>query len=188
MNTKNNIKYIETHKKILSTFIAELEKSPIEKIKVNVICQKVGINRSTFYAHFEDIYDILKTLSNQLGEEMYHMFENSTDNNSSRILRDSELLKYIEFIYDHREFYKIYFSAIPLDQIDINLEKTFSELIYPILINRGEPDTATGFYYITFFKNGLFSVIRQWLINDCDKTPAEITKIILKGINYSSKC
>lgn len=187
MNIQNNAKYVETHKKIIAAFLSELEKTSIDKIKVSTICQKIQINRSTFYAHFEDIYDILKTLSSQLGEEMYRMFEKSTDKKSSRILKASELYQYIAFIYEHRDFYKIYFSSIPLDHIDINLEKIFSELIYPILIDRGESDTATGLYYCTFFKNGLFSVIKQWLIHDCDKTPLEITQIILKGINYTSK-
>lgn len=188
MNTKNNMKFQETHRKIIEVFLSELEKKPFDKIKVSTICQILQINRSTFYSHFEDTYDILKILSDQLGQKLYNMFVQSTDKESSRILRDVELHKYIEFIYEHRDFYKIYFSSIPLEQIDIGLEKTFMELIYPILIDRGEPDTQTGLYYITFFKNGLFSVIKQWLLRDCDKTSHEITEIILKGINYTAKC
>ena len=55
MNTKNNIRFQVTDQKIRKVFLEELEKNGIEKVSVSTICQKVGINRSSFYAHFEDV-------------------------------------------------------------------------------------------------------------------------------------
>ena len=39
-----------------------LSKKPISKIKISEITDACGVNRQTFYYHFDDIYDLLKYL------------------------------------------------------------------------------------------------------------------------------
>ena len=54
MNTVKNKHFEGTHKLIMDTF-RTLVISKHNKISVKDICDVSGINRSTFYAHFEDI-------------------------------------------------------------------------------------------------------------------------------------
>lgn len=57
----------ETEKQIRETFLHMLEETPFDKIRITGLCREAGINRSTFYAHFYDIYDLLdKTIENAL--------------------------------------------------------------------------------------------------------------------------
>ena len=58
MNTKNNKRRKESIEKIEKAFISELQTKSIDKISVSDICKITGLNRSTFYANFIDIYDL----------------------------------------------------------------------------------------------------------------------------------
>lgn len=43
----------------IAAFWALYDVKPLEKISVRELCQTAGYNRTTFYAHFSDIYDLL---------------------------------------------------------------------------------------------------------------------------------
>ena len=51
-----------TKKAILESFLRLAEKKPIDKITVRDIVDDCGVNRNTFYYHFQDIYAVLETL------------------------------------------------------------------------------------------------------------------------------
>ena len=46
-----------TRNHIKDTFLVMLKKKPFLKIRITALCQKAGITRATFYAHYLDIYD-----------------------------------------------------------------------------------------------------------------------------------
>lgn len=48
--------------KIKETFLELLERYDFEKISVRLICQTADINRSTFYAYFEDKYQLVTVI------------------------------------------------------------------------------------------------------------------------------
>lgn len=47
-----------------------LEEKSIRDIKVKELVEEVDINRSTFYLHYSDIYDMLKQLEEELFQEI----------------------------------------------------------------------------------------------------------------------
>ena len=51
-----------TKKAILESFLRLAEKKTIDKITVRDIVDDCGVNRNTFYYHFQDIYAVLETL------------------------------------------------------------------------------------------------------------------------------
>ncbi len=60
---------------------------PIEKISVSELCKKTGYNRSTFYKNFEDIYDLL----NQLEDQLIQYLVDQTADNAGLMLADSTI-------------------------------------------------------------------------------------------------
>ena len=183
MNTKNNSRFQKTDQKIRAAFLEELEKNGIEKVKVSTICQKAGINRSSFYAHFEDVYDILNHMSENFGREVYEMFRKSDNLSFTNILGEEEIIEFLDYLYQHRTFFHTYFQAFPMDCLGGSFEKTFSELIFPRLVLRGEPDSSVGRFHFIFFMGGFFAVIKQWLAEDCSKSPCEIARIIQNSLH-----
>ena len=48
-----------TRKAIMAAFVTLLNEKPLDKITIKDIVEECGINRNTFYYHFEDKYDLV---------------------------------------------------------------------------------------------------------------------------------
>ncbi len=73
MNTKNNRRRCESIENIEKTFIELLQAKELNEISVSDICKKCGLNRSTFYANYTDIYDLADKLKTNLENEVLHL-------------------------------------------------------------------------------------------------------------------
>ena len=56
---ENDLRVIKTKNALFNALIELMKDKTFEEIKVSDICNKALINRSTFYAHFDDKYDLL---------------------------------------------------------------------------------------------------------------------------------
>ncbi|MCI5869967.1 MAG: TetR/AcrR family transcriptional regulator [Dorea sp.] len=63
----------KTEKGIKNAFIELRSRKPLEKITIKELCESAQINKSTFYSHYKDIYD----LSDHLEEEVVASITNS---------------------------------------------------------------------------------------------------------------
>ena len=55
--------------RIRQAFTKLLREKPIQRIAVKELCQEAGVNRSTFYAHYQDIYDLLTKIEEDMLED-----------------------------------------------------------------------------------------------------------------------
>ena len=56
---KSESKYFNTAVRMDEAFLALLEKKDFAYITVKEVCEKAGVNRSTFYLHYETVSDLL---------------------------------------------------------------------------------------------------------------------------------
>ena len=144
-----------------------LKKQELSKIKVTDICEKAQINRGTFYANFLDVYDLAEKLHKRLAAEVIPFFAPKTDFSYS----DAEFLRLFEHIKNNQSLYYCYFK-LGLDYgEDLNLYDTFPK-------STNYPQEHLD-YHISFFAGGLNAIIKKWLDSGCDKSPQEMTKILL---------
>lgn len=52
-----------------------VEEKPLDKITIQDIANKCGINRNTFYYHFDDIYSLIESVFNNHVITIERMFE-----------------------------------------------------------------------------------------------------------------
>ena len=57
---KSESKYFYTARLMNESLLILLEKKDIDYITVKEICEKAGVNRSTFYLHYDNIDDLFK--------------------------------------------------------------------------------------------------------------------------------
>ena len=55
MNVKNNKRHQRTLENIEKAFVSLLRDSELNKLSVTELCEAAGIDRSTFYANYEDV-------------------------------------------------------------------------------------------------------------------------------------
>ena len=63
-----DIRIEKTERAIKEAFMELRREKPVEKIRVKELCDRACINKSTFYAHYQDIY----ALANAMEDEMVH--------------------------------------------------------------------------------------------------------------------
>lgn len=63
---KRSKEYIE------GAFLQLLQRKPIEKISVTELCQRAGVNRSTFYAHYLDVYDLMDRVTESFVHRLFY--------------------------------------------------------------------------------------------------------------------
>lgn len=161
MNVKNNKRKRESIDKIEKAFINMLQNKEINQISVTGICKETGLNRSTFYANFIDIYDLADKLREKLETDFNTHFSEIAN-------RDAETM--FRHIYENQVFYRTYFK--------LGYDEMHQSYIYDTI--RAENDFMGKHikYHIEFFRNGLNSIIKMWLNNGCKETPEEMAQIL----------
>ena len=61
-------------------FLELLKEKPVAKITVKEICEHAEINRSTFYKHYRDVYDLMEKLENEAVEAFEKLLDSYVQN------------------------------------------------------------------------------------------------------------
>lgn len=165
MNITNNKRRKDSQEKIEKIFVQLIQRKNIDEISVSTICEKAGLNRSTFYANYLDIYDLSEKVKEKMADDFaaFQMSQNSKQDSNGYL----NLFKHIK---ENQIFFKTYFklesiSMSPVNQYNIDLAAKY--------YNNEYID-----YHIEFFRAGLNAIIKKWLNNNCRETPEEMVKII----------
>ena len=105
MNTKNNKRRRESVEKIEKVFVELLQTQELNELTVSDICKKAGINRSTFYANYVDIYELADKVKQRLEEDVDCLYREEIEQG----FNSNDYLKLFRHIKDNQLFYKTYF-------------------------------------------------------------------------------
>lgn len=72
---KHEITTLNTKKTLAASLKKAMEKKPLSKITVSEIIADCGVNRKTFYYHFQDIYALLKWMLEEEAIEVVKQFD-----------------------------------------------------------------------------------------------------------------
>lgn len=177
MNTKSNQRFQETDKKIRQVFLQLLSEKDLSHTTVQDICKGCNINRSTFYAHYIDIYDLLSQMESSIRMEMYGSFQGTTASPEHFLSPE-----YFEIILSHMKkhctFYRAYLESFGKPTIEDGLLKIKEYILRPYFIKLGIHSEARLTYHFTFFCFGFIAVVKQWLNNGCQESPQELSQIL----------
>lgn len=165
MNVKNNKRRRESQDKIERAFIELLQTREIKEITVSDIIKMTGLNRSTFYANYMDIFDLADKTREKLENEFANLFAEYDYFNER-----SGALKMFTHIKENQIFYKTYFKLCYDD-------KHLISVYDPKRAAKERIDTNLP-YHIEFFRNGLNAIIKLWLANGCKESPKEMAEVL----------
>lgn len=70
MKTTGNDHRVRVTKMLIRrAFTGLLSIKPIQSISIKELCEQAGINRGTFYTHYQDIYDLLADVENEMKQD-----------------------------------------------------------------------------------------------------------------------
>lgn len=162
---KANLKVINTKRKLSRSLISLLTSKSITEIDVSELCEKAGINRTTFYKHYASLYHLLDELILQFFKKIETLFLSlsSGENTTRKVVY---LLKYLK---QNREFVTIImnnnsFSSISERLIQLNF---ICNLINSNIQYRKNAYVSED-YYVDFIISGWIAAIRRWVNENCD--------------------
>jgi AcrR family transcriptional regulator len=188
---KSESKYFNTAQLMNQALIQLLEYKDIEYISVKEICEKAGVNRSTFYLHYETISDLVEEAIEHITDKFIGLFpQNSCDFvvniqqvpiNELILVREDYLIPYLSFIYDNKGVFK---AAVK----NPNCMKTFSrysrlkQYVFEPIMERFQIPKDVRNYWTCYYINGIWAIIEEWLKNDCRETVEQIETIIISCV------
>ena len=110
MKEKTDLRIIKTNKILFDALLKLMKKKNFEKIKISDICEEALINRSTFYAHYEDKYELLVALFEEQKISLLEKLEDNENTNFSKKYFMALLNILINHIDDNREIYSAILS------------------------------------------------------------------------------
>ena len=140
---KSKSKYFNTALRMDEALIALLEEKDLEYITVKEICRRAGVNRSTFYLHYETIADLVDETLEMINQRFLSYFpqqeEEVLGNMDSREREDlvlvtrEYLLPYLRFIRDNKKVYRAAFRNPGSMQAHTRYGELKQRILGPIL-------------------------------------------------------
>lgn len=188
---KAQSKYFNTAIKMDQAFIALLAEKPFEYITVSELCAKAGVNRSTFYLHYENTCDLLKETVQYLIDDFLACFSvapakcgidfTSCDLSQLNFITEQYLLPYLTYIRDNRFVFSTALSNANILGLFSVFQQLFQDVFNPIL-NRFHYPTEHRPYVMVFYLNGITAIVAHWLENNCKEPIETVCQIIQECI------
>ena len=187
---KNESKYFKSAEKMHTALISLIDEKDFELITVKEICEVAGVNRSTFYLHYDNTNDLLKETIEAVYKDFFGRFSvegpkevNIADKTDDELylITPKYLMPYLEFVEDNRKLFLIMYEKNEMMGAERTYEKWFKEIFGPILTRFGVSEEEQPFIMI-FYLNGIIGLINEWLARDCAQSKEEIISIIQKCI------
>ena len=188
---RNESKYFNTAARMDKALIELLEKKDFEYITIKEICERAGVNRSTFYLHYENTSDLLAETTAYVTDSFLSYF--TDDKSSIRLNFEKSDLKelfyitpeyivpYLAYIKENSRVFKT--SLKHLNSMNFNsvYEKMFKHVFDPVLARFDFPEEERR-YVMQFYLTGVTAVAYEWVNNDCVEPMEMISNIIIKCI------
>lgn len=184
---KNESKYFNTAKLMDEALVILLAKKDYELITVKDVCEKAGVNRSTFYLHYENMDDLLMETIDGISNLFLDKFkENDAQNpniNAKSLdelvfINEKYLMPYLEFVKENKNIYKLIHTKPHLFKAQSVYRLMFEKIFEPILSRFGFNKDDSE-YIMEYYVNGVISVVMRWASNDCKEDISKIYEIIL---------
>ncbi|MCD7774545.1 MAG: TetR/AcrR family transcriptional regulator [Clostridiales bacterium] len=186
--TKAESKYFNTAEKMDAAFLSLIEKKDFEYITVTEICKKAGVNRSTFYLHYENMGDLLSECVENMNRKFFEYFNKSLSDIKLEIsllpadrlflITPEYIIPYLTYISEHRSVFKVVLAKPEIMQTDKTYSALFSEIFNPILKRYNIPE-KDRIYMMDFYIEGLMGIIKRWLKSDCSEPVEDIARIMI---------
>ena len=108
LKEKTDLRIVKTKKILFNSLLNLMKIKNFEKIKISDICEEALVNRSTFYAHYDDKYELLIDLFEERKLSLLKVFED----NENKAFSKEYLMELLSILIDHIEENKEIYSAI----------------------------------------------------------------------------
>jgi len=178
MEKKENRKIRITRMVFQDSLMEIMKTKPIISITIKEICELADMSRSTFYAHYNDQYDLLRQIENETlayFENMLNMYKDKLNKKEiSQMLE--EMLTYIAN------------NSNPIQVLlSENGDIAFQKKMFQHFTNHkqvtkyfSEEQKDNETYHSVFLVHGAIGLVQHWLKNNASMPVPQLAKMMIK--------
>lgn len=175
MNTPNNKRRKESRERIEKIFIELLQSKELSQITVSDLCKRAGLNRTTFYANYIDIYGLADAIRDKLEQNLKELYHDEI----TQGFNSNDYLKLFRHIKENQIFYQTYFK--------LGYDNHYKIISYDFHLAEEHFQNNFIEYHMEFFRAGITQLIKLWLQNGCKESPEEMFEVIKSEYQGRSK-
>ncbi|MED4015550.1 TetR/AcrR family transcriptional regulator [Sutcliffiella cohnii] len=176
LRTKNFLK---------KAFIEMVHKKGYSAVTVKDIVDHAQYNRTTYYVYYQNICELVEELMDEMFEaiQYYSMCKYESDSRVKVEELTTTSFDLLYYIYDHRD----YFTLILLEDTLPNIHQQLPEAIFKLLNNKFDiqydVSSVDDYHQKRYMAYGTAGLIKDWIVQDFDVTPAEMTERLICILN-----
>lgn len=160
-----------------------MARKSIQKITIQEIADDCGMNRYTFYYHFQDIYDLLAWTFRQDFETLFrNRHQYSTWEEWIRII--------LAYLKENAQFCKCAVNSIGRDTLRELCRKDLVRLVEDLLAEfQGEQELDKDFmdFLSSFYLEAFCGILIQWIMSDMSIPEGTLIRYLHLTLNESIK-
>ena len=171
----------QTTKRALAASLKGLmAKKPLSKITISDITADCGMNRMTFYYHFQDIYDLIDWICQEEGAQAIQGRRNY------RTWKEG-FVALCHTVVDNRAFIEGVYRSVQREQIETYLCRIVYDLLFAVITECAEGCRITEEdrqYIADFYKYAFVGVVLDWVKSGLQQSPEELVgrmSVMLSG-------
>ena len=176
MNTPNNKRKRESKDRVEKAFLRMIQDTDPARITVSDLCKEADINRSTFYASYTDLYDLI----GKVRERLYRERQEFYGDQPAELFTLESYVRLFEDIEQNPVFYRTYFKlrSGKGDDPVFAYDAAQAQAVY---------GDGMAEYHLEYYKSGLTSVIVRWLDGGCVPSARQMAEMMVREYQRSSK-
>lgn len=186
---KNDHRTRVTKMLIRKAFTDQLRQRPIQSITVKALCDAAGINRGTFYAHYDDIYDLLHQVEAEMMQDLETAFKPLLETETADLTQLRITAEIFRCLRNNADICTVTLGPYG--------DKSFAQRL--IQIGREKcMETYTRYFpdatpkqielYYTFMSAGSIGLLESWLAEGMTMTAEELAEtaeaLMTQGIGF----
>lgn len=170
---------VKTEKIIKDAFFKFLKTKSAEKITVTEICREADINRSTFYDHYEDMPNFIKSIEDDVVTQCLQIL------NLYHYDKDTQYLlgSFFSAIKENKNLFSLMFQT-PYSNCWNKYKEESKKLARPVWLkesNLSEPEVD---FLLEYMLGGTYGVMNQWIESDFEMDMKTISWLYDNAVKY----
>lgn len=176
MNKKNNKQFRSSDIRMKQAMLELMNTTPFDKITVRLVCERAAVNRSTFYAHYTDICDMIKQMETNLHKDLMNGYPVPGDVTPFSL---ESFIPFLEFIRKHMDFYRVALKARHEFPIKKGYKTLWEQIIKPLCSKAGITSESEMMFYFIGFQASFTMILKYWVEQGCTEDERMVAQIIV---------
>lgn len=162
-----------TKKMIKEAMIELLDKKPLEKISVTEICKSADVNRSTFYAYYEDVGSLMLELEDDVLSYMTAYSDSFNEYSDKRMIEAFE--EFFNYVKENEKLFRVLVVQRNSNNFNHRLLNTIMEKYKNS--QEWKEEVSERYTYI-YSVSGMIGILIEWINGGFSISPKKLADMV----------